>query len=304
MERRLNTSYPGPVFRPSLSISPQSQSARLQTSPNADMIDWFRAVLDPSYDLKNNASQNLDQYVRTLQDGEHWAMIGGEQVLRRYFAQGSWESGDITITFDEATTPLSIHDWVIPKGNGSAPAELPDARTLTAKEVYVRGENTVLLSGTVSSSVTNITGTGTSFLTDFHAGDILSVLRSQYIVESIQDDAHLTLVSGPQTDWTNIAYAKGLDLLLYRPVTRIQHIQDAVRTYTSGVDFAVAVDAGGINWINPYNCPLPGTRCSVIYDYLPCYLITDLGSKDQIVKGIPGLSVVMAKLVKPDTLKR
>jgi hypothetical protein len=269
---------------------------------------WYQALSNPAYNPIAGTypvQENEDQWIYTLKPGPWWALVGGEQSLRRYFPQGSWETGDITVAFNESSSPLTIYDKVVPLGNQTAPANLQDARTFTQKETIVRaGQSTIVQTGTITATGTAVVGVGTAFSSSLLAGDIIAVAGLFYAVAAVTDNTHLTLAAAPVTNYAGIAFAKAVDWTLYNPVVQILAIQDASTTYVAGTDFIVSSEQKAVQWINPAHMPAAGDGYSIMYTYRPTYIVEPLVQKDQIVKGLPGLSVEMAKLFKPDTLKR
>lgn len=292
---------------------PAMHKARLATAPTATRVRWWKALIDPSYNARSGVSvfdsTRVGKFRRTEVTGEHWCIIEGEKLLRRYFQPGTWEQGSIAVLFDPEETALSEYDWIVHTGMGQvgngqdAPLSpsVIDTRTFTQIQVVVRGETSKDLSGTVSIVGDVVTGIGTSFTTDFSPAQILTLADDrQFVVLSVQNDVSLTLTAPVTPGVSGMAYGKGLDSLLYGPLAKIDDVLSVNASFQVGIDCRIDSTQENIEWLSPLTCPLPGERYSVRYSYLPRYVISTLGEKGPVVNGHPSLTLAMANLWKPE----
>lgn len=303
--RPSNIPYPGPVWQPSVDYVPVDELARLKASPDATRIVWERAVPDPTYDAQAGASDfagGHGQWLRIEQPGEHWAIVSGRQnLLRRFFPQGDWEQGTVAVQFDASVTPLSLFDRISVIGQSDDEAGKPYAVSYTQKETVVRGGRTQPAAGLITCLGVAVTGSGTAFLSLFQEGDILSAAGKEFVVASVLSDTSLTLAAAPPP-YQFMPFGKSTDPLLYPPATSLQYAATGVQAYQPNLDVSLTPKGDALQWHSAQFSPLPGTRISVIYSYLPKYQITDMGVRPPVVSGKQGLSTVTATLVKPEQL--
>lgn len=73
----------------------------------------------------------------------------------------------------------------------------------------IDGSADIAGTGTVSSSSTTVTGSGTSFTTTFAAGtnrNLIRVGNNTFVVASVTDDTHLTLEAAPASPWSGASF--------------------------------------------------------------------------------------------------
>jgi hypothetical protein len=302
--RPQNSGYPGSEWTPSIDFDVSQHIRRLTTSPNAVQVVWLRAFPDPTYNPENTEADEKDkgkEFIRVKQPGTFWVILAGANMLRRFYQSGTWESGDVTVSFYYPYLPLSEWDIIIPLGNGEAPPGAIDFRTFTQKQTINRASKTVPGVGSVTMTGVSVVGTGTNFTTYFNPGDIMFVGTDSRMVQSVTDDTHLTLTAAFGNNFSGIVFNKGVDRLLYPPVARIQVIRNlAGAVLVNGTDYVLGSDQETIQWLTP-NAPQQGEGYGVIYDYAAQYELTNLGMKRQVVNGIPMLDMQVAHLWKPET---
>ena len=321
MNRIPGQGYPGSDFTPSLAFVPALGLSRLATSPNSVQFLWYRAFPDLSLPLDSRAPNGLGAgagggagpWTRVLQPGTFWGLLDtDERTVKRYLPSGTFEAGTVSLAFDPALSPLSQYDWIVPLGldggfSRPQPGLAPCGRTLSFKEVVVRGAAREAGAGTVSTVGTAVSGQGADFAAFFAPGDLFCAADFTARVLAVTSSAALTLDAAPPVDFTAIGYTRGADPLSYPPVAAVGDVRSASRAFVFGVDFAVrslfpgSLSGDGLLWLPGGNSPAPGEPYSVLYDYLPRYELTDYGQKAPVVGGQRLLSTAAASLWKPQT---
>ena len=95
--------------------------------------------------------------------------------------------------------------------------------TVTPDAKLALGTATSSGSGTISSSGTAVTGSGTSFTTELSVGATIIADGKSAMVESITDDTHLTVVSAPASAWSGDAFTYRLPAIRGRYFMIGQH---------------------------------------------------------------------------------
>ena len=302
-----NIPYPGPDWRPSTAYAVKSAIARLVTSPDMVLAQWWQAVVNPGYLDSNDVIVNGQPEFNRVQrlnpnraDGLYPIVVGSEQLNKSYYRQGTWENGSVPITYYATDMPLAPFDWVIPLGsNGHG-----DSITFPEKQNCRRGEKVAACLGTVSNTGTAVTGSGTSFDTTFRAGDLIQFVGQAYPVLAVLSPTSLILATVPESNITSFPYFKLTERLLYPPVASITQIVDASGViYRPGIDYVLASDMETIQWLSPTS-PSYNVRFGVSYTYRPKYEITDLGQKRRLNGGLKQLDIQNAKVWKPENLGR
>lgn len=303
------TSYPGTFWRPRVNTSPEQQKAEISASPNSVDVQWTRAVPDTGYNARAGRidarnAQGIFRY--EVQPGIYSCIVQTlSGILRRFFPQGDWESGTATITVDPASFPLDFSDrfTLQPPGAGET-TPYPRGLVYTQKEVVIRGSFASPKAGSVSTSGTAVTGSGTAFTTDFRAGDIIIISGTGLLISSVQSDTTLTVSASPSFAFASATYAKGLDRPLYAPLASLVMVRasDSTTVYTPGEDVSVSPDRTNVQWLSPSRCPQPGQPYALIYTYYPTYQVLDMGSKDASSGGQAILTTYAARLLKPEHL--
>lgn len=314
--------YPGGSFRPPMRPQPKAQQKRLETSPQASLIQWLRAFPNPAYDPKTKKAPEWDdEYLRRDVPGPHRVILQSERVMPRYFAHGTWETGSIAVAYDPARTPFAPFDHVLELSSavqtGATPCSAdtpapvvggipyPGARVLVHKATLIRGESRQELTGRISASGVNITGTDTEFTTELRRGDVFFGPNNFAArVVTVTDDTHLVLSAAAPAPWAGVPAERGRERLTYRPAARLLSVEDSDREYILGLDVELSEDGETLRWLSPTHAPAPGAGFGVIWEYFPTYVITELGQHSVVVNGVPGLSVVAASLWKPENLRR
>lgn len=131
------------------------------------------------------------------------------------------------------TTFSAVTIRVSPSGDHDEHLELGDFRTVQMVADGGAG------SGTISSSFSAITGTGTLFLSELSVGDYLQINQgggtggiALFRVATITDDTHLSLASSLSFDVTDVVY------------TRFLHVGNVITV--AGPDAEVTGDFGGV----------------------------------------------------------
>jgi len=107
-------------------------------------------------------------------------------------------------------TSFSVAKVGVIDSTGKVFIRQPDSITVDVSTFGATGMlQSANLDGTVSSSATAVTGVGTSFLTDFLAGQVIYAGGEGRVVQSITNDLALTLVSAPYTPWSGATYKRG-----------------------------------------------------------------------------------------------
>ena len=304
------TSCPGTVWRPAVLASVRQASEQVEAAEDAVDVQWFRAIPDTGYDgqagrIDAGNSQGVFRY--EPQDGIYRVIVQSlSAMLRRFYPQGDWESGECTLAFDPNTFPLSIFDRIVLQPPRSEEASLyPKGLVYTQKERMVRGADTAPAAGTVSAAGPILTGIGTQFTQDFLPGGCIHFSGQSALILSIEDDTHLTLSAPSLLPVFGSAIAKGIDLPLYAPIGSLIHVRSSSGDiYVPGVDVAVSADRNTLEWLSPLFCPLPGQTYSLIYTYHPTYQVSDMGTKLISPGGQAGLVTTTARLLKPERLTR
>jgi hypothetical protein len=292
----------GPVFGLEQSFESDQFRSFVYTHPNSENINWWQAVRDPAWNPKTQTATGNAGWLRTYQSlpSPYRAVIQGARMARKYFPQGEVQTSDLTVTTMPDELPIGDHDWIIPMGKDGP----QNARTWRYSENLIRGETLVNLAGTVTSaSLNQITGVGTTFTTDFHAGDILISGQQSFIVQSVITDTLLTLDRTSDPPLNKNAYQKGIETVLFWPAANIIQLITTQKAYTEFVDFELAppnytTNTQQIQWLNG-NAPVAGTIYSILYTYYQRYeCVGDMGIHRQGVGGQVLLQTVVCRLWK------
>jgi hypothetical protein len=171
----------------------------------------------------------------------------------------------------------------------------------------VRGGVPVVLAGSVTSAGDgSVTGSGTAFLSNLHAGDIIAAANadpeSGRRVVSVSSDTLLHIESPPASPWRGVPFARLDDRLLQTPAVVIDEVRDASRVYASA--FALQPDFMSVRWSDATLSPAPGARYSVRYRYLPRYtLVPGLGAPGRVVGGVQMPTMHRLRLLQPGTFE-
>ena len=304
--------YPGTVWRPQLSRTPEDSLARLCSSPDAVAVLWKRAVSSLTFDANTGGQQpgkdGGGEYVYEDQPGD-WRVIisNSTAALRRFHPEGTWEAGTVTVGFDPQAMPLGSFDRLTPLSQEVAGQTwndcpgVPRGTWLSQKETVKRGGAVDAGAGKVAITGTAVVGAGTAFTSFFSPGDLLT-LRTGFVsvVSAVADDTHLTLAAPSPFAYAATDYSRGRERLLYSPAFRVTLARTASQDYAPGTEVAVSQDGEYLTWPSPGISPAAGQPISLIYDYYPQYQITDLSQRPPIVGGRSGLAVTTGTLYKPE----
>lgn len=297
------------LVAPVMSLDPAYQRSLIYASPLSERIRWWKAVHDPNNDEaqgKVNTSGGTDKWLREEQDvSTYRAIVGNTKIARKYFPQGDVMEGDIAITTMAGEIGLGDHDWVMPIGvNDTTWRGLPDYRTTEHKEQVVRGGDETVMTGTVSSFGSTVTGTGTDF-TQYRAGDVLKAGNQQLVVSTVVSVTQLTTVSGASPALSGNSHKRGRERLQFTPAVYLLRVLTSSRGYTYLTEVSLASDEATLKWIDPSIAPNPGQRISLAYDVRNLYLVQfDLGSDRHVVNGSSMTSTVLCRLQSNDGFKR
>lgn len=285
-------------------LDPEDFRSMIYGNENSQVIEWYRAIIDPDYDgTRNQADADKFKWLRERQPqaANYRVAIADARVMKRYLPQGEFIAGDLTVMFMPDEMDIGDHDWIIPLGRVEAsPLSRTNAKLLTSKEPMQRGKTEIAMAGTISSSGTAVTGIGTDF-TLLRQGDILKAAVRSAIVESVEDEVSLTLADAPGVAWSGNSFVRCVEKLRLYPVAAIEEIRDNTSVYTLGVDYVLADDRRSVQWMSGHT-PAMGARCSVVYKYVPKYeVIGDLGLVNHAVQGVPLPTTYTMRLVPPDT---
>jgi hypothetical protein len=287
----------GRVLSQPLEFDPQDFRAICYTHPNSERVRWWKAY--PQLPLSRGVTSQA-KWSHVEQDVSAFrAIVQGERIARRYFPEaGQILSGDLFVTTMPDEIPLSDHDWIMPIGRFQQGDEtLPDARTFTWKERLTRGAVLVDKAGTVSSSGTNVTGSGTAFTADFTEGSVIQAGGQAFVVTAVTDDTHLAVESAPTPAWNGHDYSSGVETLLRTPAAEIVEIFDDQRAYNVDVDVRLASDGQTIEWLSAVKSPPAGGEFTIVYNYYPKYVVMpDLGRRRHGVRGLPLPQSVVCRL--------
>ena len=297
-------------FKPWVSLSvdydPELFRAEIRANPNSERIRWFKSRLSPTASRSKGVQSKdgkLYDYVEQTVLRQTRAKIEDERIVKNYIQSGEVQSGDIAVTVMLDEIPLADHDIIIPIGryDGNYPAV--DARVFPFSDLYTRGKDTIKLAGTISSSGTTVTGTGTQFTTQLIPGDLIVVGSGSAVVKTISSDTSLTIVTAPNCVYSQQSFSIASEDFQNYPAAYIDEIVDANNVvYNNVTDVAVSADGKSIQWINPLNQPAFGVNFTVRYYYYPVYIIIpDYGTRRHVVKGKSMPMTVIARLVTPQT---
>lgn len=288
-----------------VTLQPERFRASLLASPLATRIRWWKARLDTAF---------VDEYGETDAENEKGKWAWDEQVVgnyrvaieasrsgRKYSQPGDMRTGSIQVTYMPDEIPLGDHDLIMPIGR--VDNYLPDARHDGYKESLVRGEVLTPVTGTVSSSGTAVTGTGTDFVTELHEGSVIMAGGQKRKVDTITDATHLTLSAATSPNWNTNRVSLCRERLKRPNVARIESVVRGTTVYVEGPDYRLGVDNQTLEWYG--NQPAPGERFSIHYYILPQYIIQfDLGSNQHVVNTKIPVQTVTARLYTPPGINR
>jgi uncharacterized protein DUF4815 len=275
----------------------------INTDPHSQRIRWWQAMLNPSY------SNNLgDKWLRTEQTDtslNYRALVMPPEVTKQFMPYGQFQVGDQIVVTMTDEIPIGPEDWIVPIGQMDVGlAEYPDTQTTIQNEALKRGSYQTAGVGTVSSSGTAVTGSGTSFLSLFSEGDLFSSAGQMIPVASVSSNTSLTLESAPSTALLNNAYSLASEQLLWQPAARIESIQDANKTYVQDTDYTLSTDQATVLWTSPTNQPAPGATYTIRYrSFLKYIVLNDLVLTGQVVAGTPSCQAVLARRYQADSYR-
>jgi hypothetical protein len=245
--------------------------------PGSEYVRWWRAIMDPSWSPKAGVpGSGREKWLREEQTGvsDYRAVVQGVQVLRRFYPQGTWEVGDILLTTMPDELPFGANDWICPMGrSGSGSDTTMDARVLPFKEAVVRGGDEMAMAGTVSSSGTAITGSGTAFSTALRIGDVLKAAGQSRRVVSITDPTHLAVDTAPSPVWSSVGYVRGREALGRSPAWALELVRDASTTYVVSGDVDLSTDGTELQWASAGASPAAGATVSLAYRHFARYVV-------------------------------
>lgn len=289
-------------------FDPEDFRAFILSHPSSQFIRWYRAFPDPTYDPTTtkaafaSGKSKWRRVEQTLQ-GDYRAIIRGGSAIRAYTQYAELPTGSVIITTMPDELPLGIADWVAPIGMGREfDPDSPDQRTYEYKETVTRGQDRETGAGTISSSGTAVTGTGTAFTSFLRVGDIVLAAGQGRRITAITDDTHLTVESSPSPVWNGNDYQRAFERLLYHPVVSLTTVEDAATAYTVKTDVTVDTDERSVRWFSASDSPAFGTRYGVTYRYLLKYQVfDDLTTQRQRAHGVALPQSVVATIWKPET---
>lgn len=274
----------------------------IHTDPSAEAVRWWRALPNPGIDPLSGSlpwGVSDQKWIREEQTtaAPYMALVQVPDARTRYLPQGVLRDGDIVITSMPDELPIAEHDWVCPIGKPvQSKYSAVTGRTLTYKALITRARATITLSGAVSSNGVTVTGSGTEFLSQIVAGDVVVALGQARIVTAVMSDTSLTVDVAPDPVWSGVAFSRGVDRFIHWPAASVDDVRSASSTFS---ETAYRIDSGGqeLRWLS-LDAPLPGETYSVSWRYYPIYqVIGDAGISRRNVQGVPLPQRFMARLL-------
>lgn len=297
-----------PVFQGSwrslgTQLQPERFASMLASHPARTRLRWFRAMPEPSYDFEAGA---FDQAAgsgvyreEVVEAREHWAVVDtADRFAKQMGMVGQIPVGKLMCLTMNDQIPLAEGDEVVVLGQ-SITRGVPDGAKRPFQRTLVRGNTIEVRQGTISITGREVVGVGTKFLADTTAGTtILRCLGMTAPVASVQDDTHLTLGATFPQDVTGQAWERMEDVLPEWPAVRLQALRSRLGNLPLS---AVKISEYGdrLEWLDPSVTPVAGERFSIRYDYLPRYLVREVGgySVPPSVQGHGMIQMVMLDTV-------
>lgn len=293
---------------------PEVYRRYLYAHPGSQHLRWWKAIPSSDYDphrgqrASSDPTANIAAYNYVEQTIPQRMALAYDVDLRTiYSSQGKLVDGDQYLVSMQDELPVGPYDLVALLGK--FPGE---SRTYIHKVTLIRANVLIPQTGTISSSGTTVTGTGTSFQSTLQVGDL--IVPSSYPVASalkviaIASNTSLTLSGTPTPAWTGMNWSKGVDVLPRGLLASFDTVQTDSTVYPTSAYKAGTVTIGSqsydtVQWTDPTNSPGPGARYGVIYRYFPKWMVLpDIGMPGPIVNTRPMPQRVVMRLYQPETL--
>ncbi len=284
-------------------FNPEAFRAMMASHVARQRIRWFRSWPDPGLDFTTGAFPAGESGLeRDEVTGAtvFWAMVAtADRFAKQIGAVGQIPVGQMQIITMSDELPLAEGDIVVLLGKTISQG-IPDAPWRTGKRTLVRGATREVRQGLISGTGVAVTGVGTAFTLDLRVGSIIEVLGIRAVVASIASNTALTLTAAttlPQTV-TSAEWARCEDVLPFWPVLRIVGMRTAVGTVPPDA-YQVSAAGDRIEWLTLADMPAPGAKFSMIWDYMPRYVVRELRGYS---RATPVQGVGMPQMVMVDEL--
>ena len=259
-------------------LKPALFQAFVESHPARQRLRWFRAWSEPDFDFDVGefstpalAGVHREEVVKAR---EYWAVVDtADRFAKKMGMVGQIPVGQLMCITMRDQLPLADGDEIVLLGQ-TITEGVPDGLTRPMKRTLVRGATQDVRSGTISSVGADVVGVGTTFLTDLTAGSsIVRVLGMRAVVKEIHSDTHLTLATALSQDVSGNEWERCEDALPEWPAVRINGIR--MRSgFVSPDSYSISPYGDRLIWSGA-DAPGIGERYSIIYDYLPRYIVRE-----------------------------
>lgn len=266
--RSLGTNFKPEFFRSFLAAHPARQRLR-----------WFRAWSEPDYDFETGTflQEAGGGVYRSEELGARnfWAVVDTtDKFAKQMSFVGQIPVGKLMCITMRDQLPLADGDEIVLLGR-TITNGIPDGFHRPMKRTLVRGATVEVRQGTITTTGTDVVGVGTHFERDILARTtILRALGMTAVVQSVEDDTHMTLATPLEQNVQGVEWERCEDALPEWPAVRI----NSIRTRSGELPpsaYAISTYGDRVLWLNSQYAPAPGERYSIIYDYLPRYVVRE-----------------------------